>query len=259
MLKKFQIEEEMTEETLNYCVTYVSEKDPMLQFEIRPLTRDLMKQVSDFISEIFTTLDPVNISLGITKEEFSLLSDQAVEIACNSNMGIVALEKFSQELASVLICVDKYDLKDINAIACENSESLRTKWNRWITGLKPFNEITNKYTQPSLQPLEKIYFKYAATNQKYAGHGLITRLIQFVMSEHPLTKAGKIFFGFCANLGSAIAFSRCGLRTITEMPYSDMEADGEKIFEGLERIVKEMGLKSPQAIRFLYLDRSESN
>ncbi len=238
-----------------YSIAFSSQKNPDLEFEIRPLHQKDIEAVSRWAAESFANREPIFHCLGFTPEDLYEFMRTCAEKCAQTNTAVLCCEKSSGDYASLLFTEDLFDPTDAVKKAGELNPSFKEKDKIMGSAIVPcIMPVIHNYKKPD-QPLQKLNIKIAITAPKYQGLGLITRLIKFALEEHPVLKKYKMYLACASNPGSLAGFERNGFKILTQSVYRDIEVEGRKVFETMEEELKMRGLKPAEKISVVQLLR----
>lgn len=248
-------------------VEYYSTKKKEYIFEIKPFTKELKitDKVCEMVTKAFIEQEPINLSLSFNYEEYYPFVQAIAEKNAEKGLGVVAIEKKSKEIAAVILNEDLIDIIDAHSIACKKSESFIEKHEIMRAALKPLLEKVKEFYAHTNEQFKKINIKKICTAKKYQNLGLITRLIKYVITEHPLYIFADSFVTASSSASSQIAFAKNGFKSILEEDYENIKitkVDKDKtsevfVFDKMEDLLTEKNIPNSPVFKVMYYEKKK--
>jgi len=242
---------------LPFTLTFAPKSQTTTYFVIRPILTEDIIPLTQLTASVFCSSEPLMSSLNFTLEEVLPFMKIIVENNVEKGMGVVCCLRSTGEYASVLLCEDMYEPTDARKKTCEISQGFEQKNAIMALALDPCLKAVKEYYEKPDKIFQTVNLKVAVTAPKFQGLGLMSKLVQFVVNEHPMTKLAKLFFTSASNKGSQTCFERAGFKTVYEIVYKNMNVKGEKPFEDMEENLKKKGLKPTDKFKFMVLHKSQ--
>lgn len=245
-------------EAITFYTTYKSKKDSLHEFEIKPLSCEKVEEIAKIVAHICSTTDPVVNTLGFTQEELYLLLVGIAEINIEQHIGISCFEKRSGEFAAILLTEDLFYMKNPNKIleVTQRLPHLHDRLDKALAIVKRCMKAVPKAYKKAEFPLQKLRIEVAVTHPKYQGLGLMTRMVHFLLHEHPYLKFAESVVTEATNPGTQTVFERNGFKSHYELSYKSFEYKGERVLEAVEQKTKEKGFKPAKKLKVMILEKN---
>ncbi len=238
-----------------YSAKFATKKMPNIEFEIKPITSEIIPDVAMEGARILTSSEPISASLHFTLEEalkfFTFLCFSNVQ----KNLGICCYNKTDNEFAAAILNEDFHspitNPQEIIQAYDENDQEAQKKMEKIVAMYKTFGkEVPDYYKLPD-GPMEVIHLIAGITSPKYRNLGLMTRLTRFMIHEHPLIKSARLIVTEASFPGSKVALERNGFKNVAQIHYREFKlATGDKAFPQPDPETIEQGLGPVQIMAY---------
>jgi hypothetical protein len=224
-----------TAERILYSAKFVTKKRPNIEFEIRPITSEIIPEVAREGARILTDSEPIATSIHFNLEEaFKFLTFLAFSNV-QKNLGICMYNKTDNELAAALLNEDFYspitNPQEIIKAYDETDQEGKKKLEKIVDMYKTFGKQVPAYYKVPDAPLQVIHLIAGITIPKYKNLGLMTRLVKFMVNEHPLIRRARLIVTEATFPGSKIAFEKNGFKNVAQIHYKEFKlSSGERDF-----------------------------
>ena len=243
----------------NFRVSYVPERKPELEFEICPMTSDRIEEINKTGAWVFCNFEAFFSSMNTSQEDMNVIFDMLGKSCLKSGLGLVCYEKKTGDIAAVIYNGDMSEHASLDDLIKLFRSQGRHKLADIYVLLKDIVEAGEKACPEAYEAPEKygegLHLIIAACMPKYQGLGIITRMVEFMLNEHPLIKNYKHIVTEAFSIGSKIAFERNGFKTVNTLLFKEFEKDGKRPLAHIEESMKSRGLRPSDGSRCMVFDR----
>jgi len=243
----------------DFAVTYVPEKNKDLEFEIRPMTNDRIAEINMITSGVFITMEPFWSSTGATHEDLHIVFEMLGNDCMKNGLGLACYEKKTGELAAAI-----YNGDAANEVTFDDQiEVAKVQGrNKLIENLLMLKDIASQceaaapgtYKKPANKG-EALHLNVVCCVPKYQNLGIITRMVRFMLNEHPVIKNYKHIVSEAYTPGSRIPFERNGFKVVHQVLFKDFEKDGKRPLAHIEDTLKSKGYRPSDGMRCMVYDK----
>jgi hypothetical protein len=251
-------QEEFTAPVLDFEVPYVPKKKPEMSFVLKTLQKSNAQAVLKFLTDGFVEYEPTGMILGFTWEDYNVYIRFQVEKSVQLQTGVVMYDTKTGEIVGALVCEDLYDPSNCEEKANAISDSYKQK-------MVPFSKFLNKpenqlefFATPKSR-YSSIEFSSAVVPKKYQDCGIAQKMTVYVMFEHAYTSNADRFMGCSVSAMGNTHAQRSGWKLLKDLPYTDWEVDGVKVFTNLEEIQKKHGLPPTSSLQFWGFEMNQTD
>jgi len=224
---------------LDYCYKFSSPKDPELQFEIVPLTPDILEETLILLTNAYHKRDPLVVHLEIPYEVINISQRLYAQRSMEENLAFVVKDVKKSKVVGAGIQIDVYSMEqnpiDYTKVFPPDCKLFQ------LQALENAMTWANDY--PATKLLEVIHGCFVAVDEKYSGNKIQFHCNKFVLEEHPLIMKARVFFTEVYNGISAKVCEQSGWKIVETLDLRTLVNDkGDKIFEKIDETVKKIGL-----------------
>lgn len=239
---------------LGHYHRFTSRVNPLKQFEVKPLTLADCENVTDLVTEILCTSEPLEVYMGGKPGIMKPINEFLVKRSIEDDLGVICVDPDTSEIASALIVYDNYK-SDIP------SHLLGNKHCGVIVDFmyECYNdELIQQLSQKRLHCLDIIT---AATNKKYQKMGLSDHLITWATHEHPRIKQADALIAACTHPAAYKILMKNGWQVRKKAKVSEYtNSKGEKPFKDFAAVAEQkLGITGYDEVNLMAYIRNPGN
>lgn len=196
--------------------------------EYNLLESDDVEQTAACFADIFLLEEPMTRSLGLSQQQFRIITKKYCQIAAEDGLSFIAREKATEAVIGFLLCIDL--IVDPERFGSVDAESL--------TQAAPSAALIAELEKQFLQKMEFtagecLHMFYAGVNSQFKGRGIATRLAEKVL-ENSFAKGYKYAIADCTGPASKKSLEKLGFHEENRIVYANLQLTGPNPFENLD-------------------------
>jgi len=225
--------------SLKFRHTFTSLKNPDLQFEIVPLTKDDLEEAVSLSARCYSQRDPLVVHFQIPYEEIYISQKIYAQRAIEDNMAVVVKDTKTGKIIGVALQADEYHM-NTDPVSYEGAIPSTSR----IYDLMATEEYMEfPKNNVATQPNEIVHGVFIAVDEAYAGNRVQLNTQDFLIKEHPIISKARLFYTEVYNPISSKVCDQSNWKTVETLSLKTFKTkEGQNLFEGFEETMKKLGM-----------------